>query len=148
MGAHFKALIKAILVPPLKSFKRFFRISSSPVGLWIIFLHFEVNSDGIQVHKKLAHIYRKVPCNLPSVCSPRILATESFHQSSRSMRQPVSCYLHTTKYTKKPRGTAKVSPREEFNSKEVSLKVVKSTFSKLFCKGNPFRKLGSNSPSG
>ena len=33
VGAHFKALIKAILVPPLKSFERFFRISSSPAGL-------------------------------------------------------------------------------------------------------------------
>ena len=34
VGAHFKALIKAILVAPLKSFERFFRISSSPAGLW------------------------------------------------------------------------------------------------------------------
>ena len=33
VGAHFKALIKAILVAPLKSFERFFRISSSPAGL-------------------------------------------------------------------------------------------------------------------
>ena len=37
VGAHFKALIKAILVAPLKSFERFFRISSSPAGLcWVI----------------------------------------------------------------------------------------------------------------
>ena len=35
VGAHFKALIKAILVAPLKSFERFFRISSSPAGLCI-----------------------------------------------------------------------------------------------------------------
>ena len=34
VGAHFKALIKAILVAPMKSFERFFRISSSPAGLW------------------------------------------------------------------------------------------------------------------
>ena len=34
VGAHFKALInKAILVATLKSFERFFRISSSPAGL-------------------------------------------------------------------------------------------------------------------
>ena len=33
VGAHFKALIKAILVAALKSFERFFRISSSPTGL-------------------------------------------------------------------------------------------------------------------
>ena len=33
VGAHLKALIKAILVVPLKSFERFFRISSSPAGL-------------------------------------------------------------------------------------------------------------------
>ena len=33
VGAHFKALIKAILVAPLKSFERFFRISSFPAGL-------------------------------------------------------------------------------------------------------------------
>ena len=33
VGAHFKALIKAILVAPLKSFERIFRISSYPVGL-------------------------------------------------------------------------------------------------------------------
>ena len=33
VGAHFKALIKAILVAPLKSYERFFRISSSPAGL-------------------------------------------------------------------------------------------------------------------
>ena len=33
VGAHFKGLIKAILVPPLKSFERFFRISSSPARL-------------------------------------------------------------------------------------------------------------------
>ena len=38
VGAHFKALIKAILVAPLKSFERFFRISSSPAGLWGAFL--------------------------------------------------------------------------------------------------------------
>ena len=31
--AHFKAFIKAILVAALKSFERFFRISSSPAGL-------------------------------------------------------------------------------------------------------------------
>ena len=35
VGAHFKALIKAILVAPLKSFERFFRISSSSAGLWV-----------------------------------------------------------------------------------------------------------------
>ena len=35
VGAHFKALIKAILVAPLKSFERFFRISSSPAGLCV-----------------------------------------------------------------------------------------------------------------
>ena len=34
VGAHFKALIKAILVTPLKSFESFFCISSSPAGLW------------------------------------------------------------------------------------------------------------------
>ena len=34
VGAHFKAPIKAILVAPLKSFERFFRISSSPAGVW------------------------------------------------------------------------------------------------------------------
>ena len=33
VGAYFKALIKAILVARLKSFERFFRISSSPAGL-------------------------------------------------------------------------------------------------------------------
>ena len=33
VGAHFKALIKAILVQPLKSFERFFCISSSPARL-------------------------------------------------------------------------------------------------------------------
>ena len=33
VGAHFKALIKATLVAPLKSFERFFRISSYPAGL-------------------------------------------------------------------------------------------------------------------
>ena len=33
VGSHFKALIKAILVAPLKSFERFFCISSSPAGL-------------------------------------------------------------------------------------------------------------------
>ena len=33
VGAHFKALIKAILVAPLKSSERFLRISSSPAGL-------------------------------------------------------------------------------------------------------------------
>ena len=33
VGAHFKALIEAILVAPLKSFERFFRILSSPAGL-------------------------------------------------------------------------------------------------------------------
>ena len=33
VGAHFKALIKATLVAPLKSFARFFRTSSSPAGL-------------------------------------------------------------------------------------------------------------------
>ena len=38
VGAHFKALIKAILVAPLKSFERFFRISSSPTGLCIIIM--------------------------------------------------------------------------------------------------------------
>ena len=35
VGAHFKALIEAILVKPLKSFERFFRISSSPAGLCV-----------------------------------------------------------------------------------------------------------------
>ena len=38
VGAHFKALIKAILVAPLKSFERFFCILSSPAGLWGGFL--------------------------------------------------------------------------------------------------------------
>ena len=33
VGAHFKALIKAILVATLKSFESFFRISSSSAGL-------------------------------------------------------------------------------------------------------------------
>ena len=33
VGTHFKALIKAMLVAPLKSFERFFRISSSPARL-------------------------------------------------------------------------------------------------------------------
>ena len=33
VGAHFKALIEAILVAPLKSFERFFCISSFPAGL-------------------------------------------------------------------------------------------------------------------
>ena len=41
VGAHFKALIKAILVAPLKSFERFFRILSSPAGLCIKKLHGE-----------------------------------------------------------------------------------------------------------
>ena len=36
VGAHFKALIKAILVAPLKSFERFFRISSFPAGLCVV----------------------------------------------------------------------------------------------------------------
>ena len=34
VGAHFKALIKAIHVPPLETFERLLRISSSPAGLW------------------------------------------------------------------------------------------------------------------
>ena len=33
VGAHFKALMKVILVAPLKSFESFFRISSSLAGL-------------------------------------------------------------------------------------------------------------------
>ena len=33
VGAHFKALIKAILISPLKSPKTFFRVSSSPAEL-------------------------------------------------------------------------------------------------------------------
>ena len=33
VGVHFKPLIKALLVAPLKSFERFFRISSSPARL-------------------------------------------------------------------------------------------------------------------
>ena len=33
VGANFEAVIKAILVASLKSFERFFRISSSPDGL-------------------------------------------------------------------------------------------------------------------
>ena len=33
VGTHLKALIKAILVVSLKSFERFFRISSYPAGL-------------------------------------------------------------------------------------------------------------------
>ena len=37
VGAHFKALIKAILVSPLKSSERFFRISSSHAGLCVFF---------------------------------------------------------------------------------------------------------------
>ena len=36
VGAYFKALIKAILVAPLKSFERFFRISTVPVGLCLL----------------------------------------------------------------------------------------------------------------
>ena len=35
----FKALIKVILVAPLKSSERFFRISSSPAGLWALLWH-------------------------------------------------------------------------------------------------------------
>ena len=38
VGAHFKALIQAILVDPLKSLERFFRISSSPAGLCLGFV--------------------------------------------------------------------------------------------------------------
>ena len=38
VGAHFKALIKAILVAPLKSFERFFCISSSPAGLCLVYV--------------------------------------------------------------------------------------------------------------
>ena len=36
VGAHFKALIRAILVALLKSFESFFRISSPPAGLWLV----------------------------------------------------------------------------------------------------------------
>ena len=38
MGAHFKALIKAILVAPLKSLENFFFISSVPEAQWSVTL--------------------------------------------------------------------------------------------------------------
>ena len=45
VGAHFKALIKAILVAPLKSFERFFRISSFPAGLCNEYLIKKIEDD-------------------------------------------------------------------------------------------------------
>ena len=45
VGAHFKALIKAILVAPLKSFESFFRISSCPAGLWLKYVNIGIKFD-------------------------------------------------------------------------------------------------------
>ena len=55
VGAHFECLMEAILVAPLKSFERFFRISSSPAGLCVLLaVCLPPDPDGLPLHVLLA----------------------------------------------------------------------------------------------